>query len=396
MEGGDRDDRRGARSRTRRQAGRRRSRPRGIDDLDSLDALETLDWSTDPWDDAEVAGVVERLRWQTRSIKWVAYAAMVLVVALILAAGGVGWWYIHQLNPEGETGAPASFTVDAADTLDSLSDRLEQDGFIVDAGVFRWYVERHGGLEITPGYYEITTSDHMGNVLATLRTPPAQTYNKVTFPEGFTMAQMAQRLDEKVVPMTADGFNAAMQDPALVANFRPFGVTSLEGLLFPDTYQVSNGESEGQVISRMISQMERVGSQEDIVTKGERLFQSPYGILTIASMIERERRRTRTGRRSPGSSTTGWASACRWPSTQPCATGRCRRASTRTRCRSATSGTWTLRGTRTCTKACHPRRSPTLGGRRSRPRSIRRPTRASVTRSAPTCPRTHPVSTSST
>ena len=172
--------------------------------------------------------------------------------------------------------------------LDSLSERLEQDGFIVDAGVFRWYVERHGGLEITPGYYEITTSDHMGNVLATLRTPPAQTYNKVTFPEGFTVAQMAQRIDEKVVPMTADGFNAAMQDPALVANFRPFGVTSLEGLLFPDTYQVSNGESEGQVISRMISQMERVGSQEDIVTKGERLFQSPYGILTIASMIERE------------------------------------------------------------------------------------------------------------
>ena len=81
---------------------------------------------------------------------------------------------------------------------------------------------------------------------------------------------MAQRLDEKVVPMTADGFIAAMQDPALVANFRPFGVTSLEGLLFPDTYQVSNGESEGQVISRMIAQMERVGSQEDIVTKGER------------------------------------------------------------------------------------------------------------------------------
>ena len=64
------------------------------------------------------------------------------------------------------TGDPASFTVDAADTLDSLSDRLEQEGFVVDAGVFRWYVERHGGLEITPGYYEIATSDHMGNVLA--------------------------------------------------------------------------------------------------------------------------------------------------------------------------------------------------------------------------------------
>ena len=128
----------------------------------------------------------------------------------------------------------------------------------------------------------------MGNVLAQLRTPPAETYNKVTFPEGFTVGQMAERIDEKVVPMTADGFDRAMTDPALVVPFRPPGVTTLEGLLFPDTYQVSNGENEAQVISRMLSQMERVGGQEDIVTKGQRLMQSPYGILIIASMIERE------------------------------------------------------------------------------------------------------------
>ncbi len=264
------------------------SDPRGIDGLDSLDSLEMLDWSTDPWDDPDVASVVERLRWQTRSVKWVAYTAMVVVIALILVAGAAGWWYIRQINPEGETGDPVSFTVQATDTLESLSERLEIENFIVDAGVFRWYVERNGGLEITPGYYEIATSDHMGNVLARLRTPPAQTYNKVTFPEGFTVAQMAARLDEKVVPMTADGFHAATVDPSLVVNLRPPGIGTLEGLLFPDTYQVSNGESETQVISRMLSQMERVGSQEDIVTKGERLFQNPYGILIIASMIERE------------------------------------------------------------------------------------------------------------
>ena len=36
---------------------------------------------------------------------------------------------------------------------------------------------------------------------------------------------------------------AAAADPAIIADLRPPGVTSLEGLLFPDTYQVSNGES---------------------------------------------------------------------------------------------------------------------------------------------------------
>ena len=366
--------------------------PRGIDDLDSLDALETLDWNTDPWDDAEVAGTVERLRWQTRSIKWVAYAAMVLVVALILAAGGVGWWYIRQLNPEvrrvtqraSRSTPPTRSTRSASVSSRTASSSTPVSSAGTSSATVAWRSRRG-----TTRSRRVTTWATCWRRCA----PPAQTYNKVTFPEGFTVAQMAQRLDEKVVPMTADGFNAAMQDPALVANFRPFGVTSLEGLLFPDTYQVSNGESEGQVISRMLSQMERVGSQEDIVTQGERLFQSPYGILTIASMIKRE---AKTGAdRAPGSSTTGWASACRWPSTAvrygtlqagldpdtvPFGDQRNMDAVEHVHARGP---------------ATHADRQP-RARRRSRPPSTRPPTPASVTRSAPTCPRTRPASTSST
>lgn len=261
---------------------------RGISDLDSLDSLDTLDWSADPWDDAHDAGTVERLRAQTRSAKWLAYTALLLSIVLVLVAGLAGWWYIHQINPEGEPRAPVSFTVRSDDTIDSISERLERRGLIVDAGVFRWYVERHGGLEITPGYYELVPSDHMGNVLGRLRTPPEQTYTKVTFPEGFTVAQIAARIDRDMATMTEAEFMAAAADPAVLASLRPPEVTSLEGLLFPDTYQVSNGESEAQVVARMIAQMERVTNQEDIVAKGQRLFQSPYGILIVASLIERE------------------------------------------------------------------------------------------------------------
>ncbi len=279
-----------ARERESRRAGEARdvNEFRGIDDLDSLDHLDTIDWASDPWDEPQAAGSVERLRWQTRSVKWVAYIALVIMIVLVLVAGAVGWWYIRQVNPSGEPTQPASFTVAEGDTLQSLSERLETEGFVVDASMFRWYVERHGGLEITPGYYELARRDHMGNVLGRLRTPPNETYTKVTFPEGFTAQQIADRLDRDMETMTAADFTAAAADPSLVATFRRPGVTSLEGLLFPDTYQVSNGESEAQVIQRMIVQMERVGNQEDIVTKGQKFLQDPYGILTIASLIERE------------------------------------------------------------------------------------------------------------
>jgi UPF0755 protein len=261
---------------------------RQIDELDSLAGLDAIGWSADPWDDAEAAGTVERLRVQTRSVKWVAYIVLAIVIALTLAAGVAGWWYIRQINPAGEAGEAVSFTVNEEDTLRTISERLEEQELVVDAGLFRWYVDRHGGLEVIPGYYAIQTSDHMGNVLARLRTPPSQTYSKVTFPEGFTVREIATRLGEEIVPMRARRFLRAANDPEVVSAFRPEGITSLEGLLFPDTYQVSNGENEAQVVERMIGLMERVAKQEDIEIKAERLGQSPYDILTIASMIEEE------------------------------------------------------------------------------------------------------------
>jgi peptidoglycan lytic transglycosylase G len=263
-------------------------RTRGIDEVDSVDDLDMIGWSADPWDEAVASGTVERLRAQTRSVKWFAYTLLVLVIAVILIAGLVGWWYIHQVNPPGDPGPPAAFTVDQADTLRSVSERLQQQGFVDDAGLFRWYAQHHGGLELTPGYYELRTSDHMGNLLARLRTPPSETYTKVTFPEGFTVQQIAARLDRDMSTMTAADVVAATQDPGLVVALRPPGVTSLEGLLFPDTYQVSNGETPTHVLGRMIGQMERVLGQENVDTKAPKYGLSPYQVLIVASMIERE------------------------------------------------------------------------------------------------------------
>jgi UPF0755 protein len=216
------------------------------------------------------------------------YTLMVLVIVGILVAGAVGWWYLGKINPEGAPGDVQNFTVAGTDDLESLSERLEEEGLVSDAGVFRWYVERNGGLEITPGFYQIRPDDHMGNVLGRLRTPPAETYTKVTFPEGFTIERMGRRLGSTVTRMNEQEFIAAASDPEVRTAWRPPGVASLEGLLFPDTYQVSNAESEEQVVERMVSLTERVGRQEDIEVRGPALGRTPYEILIIASIIERE------------------------------------------------------------------------------------------------------------
>jgi UPF0755 protein len=246
------------------------------------------DWELDEWDEVAEAAVVEPVRTQTRLVKWAVWTAFVLVVVLILVAGYLGWWYLGKVQPDGEAGPPREFTVTNVDTMVSVSERLQDEGFVVDAEVFRWYVGQQGGLDLTPGFYQLPTNDHMGNVLSRLRTPPDQTYLRVTFPEGFTVEQMAERLAEESPRLDAAAFVAAARSPDVPSLLRPPGVTTMEGLLFPDTYQVSNADNEAQVVLRMAGLMERVAEQEDLVARAEVIQMRPYDILIIASMIEKE------------------------------------------------------------------------------------------------------------
>ena len=247
-----------------------------------------IDWPTDPWDNADRTGTVERLRRQTRPLKWTIYTLLCLSIVAIMIAGAVGWWYLQRINPPGDAGPVEGFTVVEGETLETLAGHLEEEGFVSDAGVFIQYVENKGGFDIVPGFYELRPDDHMGNVMGRLGVPPAQTSRSVTFPEGFTLAQMARRVDTEFETLSSDGFTTATEQDYTSLWEPEGGASSLEGLLFPDTYEVSNADSESQVIERMIGLMERVGKQEDIVAKGAALGRTPYEILIIASMIEKE------------------------------------------------------------------------------------------------------------
>lgn len=247
-----------------------------------------LEWPVDPWDDPDATASIERLRHQSAPIKWIAYSLMVATIVVILVAGAVGWRYLQRMNPDGPPGDAQSFVVSDDDDLSSLSQRLYDEGLVADPDIFEWYAKRNGDLEIIPGYYVLRPNDHIGNVLGRLRTPPSQTTTQVTFPEGFTVERMATRLETTVPRLSAAEFVAAANDPAVSSAWRPPGVTTMQGLLFPDTYAVSNAESETQLVERMASLMERVGQQENIVELSAARGLDPYQILVIASMIERE------------------------------------------------------------------------------------------------------------
>ena len=249
-------------------------------------------WYDDPWDSPDALHRSDQLEvdalpndFRELSRPFLIVAAAVAVVTLFM--GAIGWWYVHQVNPSGK-GDPQSFTIVEGDTIASVSQRLADDGFVSSASVFSWYVSRKGGVELIPGYYTIAPKDHMGNIMAVLKTPPSATYQKVTFPEGYTISQMGARLAEKTLRLNADQFVAMANDPSIEAPYRPEGQTSLEGLLFPDTYQISNDQNEKQVVQQLAKQLVRVASQEGIDDSQAKVGLSPYKVLIIASMIERE------------------------------------------------------------------------------------------------------------
>ncbi|MBR0112694.1 MAG: endolytic transglycosylase MltG [Clostridia bacterium] len=115
---------------------------------------------------------------------------------------------------------------------------------------------------------------------------------RVTFPEGFTVSQIAQRLEENGVCSAAE-FTGAVND---TENLEKYGIEIdspseraflLEGYLFPDTYDFYIGEKVSSVIRKFVVNF---NSQitEEMRTRAAELGYSLDEIIAIASIIQEE------------------------------------------------------------------------------------------------------------
>lgn len=248
------------------------------------------DWETDQWDAPEELYEFEgeRLRRNSSAARIAGFLALGLIVIALLIGGGVGVWLTRQVSPPGEPGAKTDIVVSADDTIDTLSVQLETSGIITSAKVFRWYVRQKGGIELQAGSFSVRPKDDLGNIVRSLRTPPALVFDTVTFPEGFNLDLFGKRLQNKVPRLSAAQFVTVGESGQIRSAFQPEGINTLEGLIFPDTYQVAGNEDERKVLEKLVRQMERVGVREGLDKAQEKVGYSPYEVLIVASLIERE------------------------------------------------------------------------------------------------------------
>jgi uncharacterized YceG family protein len=128
--------------------------------------------------------------------------------------------------------------------------------------------------------------------------PPRPKPLRIIFPEGFTRAEMAERITavneiarEKrgVDPrLNARSYLAATAESPVATRFARDGEKhSLEGFLFPATYQFSRRTTSRQLVLDQVKAFRRAWKQVDLSYARSKNL-TPYDVLIIASMIEKE------------------------------------------------------------------------------------------------------------
>jgi len=218
------------------------------------------------------------------------------LLILFLALGGIAAGLVlASRHYEGCKGAAevarrdVSFTVDDGATAEQVVDGLAAERVIPCGGFLGNLLMRGTGRsgDIRAGTYALTTGMTLDDAVEVLTTPPTQVPTAdVLIPPGYRITQIADAVEE-ALGIPADEFLARVEQgtfdlpPELPAD------APLEGFLWPETYRIPTRDDAGAVIQRLLDQFseETAGLPWE---QAESLGVTPYELVVIASMIEKE------------------------------------------------------------------------------------------------------------
>ena len=182
-------------------------------------------------------------------------------------------------------------TVNAAD-IGYVADLLKEEGLIEYTWLFRLYAMFSSADEkLVPGTYEMNTDmDYRALVSNMGSRSTSRMTATVTIPEGYTLQQIFELLEERGVT-TVEKLNDMAANHDYAFSFLqdiPLGDPNrLEGYLFPDTYEFYMGEDAKYVINKMLVNFDaRVTDElrQVIADKGMNV----HDIVIMASLVEKE------------------------------------------------------------------------------------------------------------
>lgn len=231
----------------------------------------------------------QRDRRQTRNRLLISLGVAVVLLGGLAAAGGYLWsHYGSQVSLalgwtsndyEGEGSGEVVVVIQEGEIGQDIAATLEDHDVVKTSDAFYSLLLERPTVEFQPGAYQLREQMSSAAALDALQDPENRVPLTVTIPEGFTVEQTLERISTSI-DMPIEDLQAAAEDPAAFS--LPSGVDSLEGWLFPATYEFELDTTPTEAIQRLVDEQRAVLDSLDVaVDDRER-------VLNIAAMVQKE------------------------------------------------------------------------------------------------------------
>jgi len=211
-----------------------------------------------------------------------------LALLVIAAMGGLAGWLDSQISRPYRGRRPEKIFVDIPRGTSrwGVAGILKQNDVIRNRFAFEMFSLWHLRHPLLAGEYYF---DHPLNSKEVFRkiADGKIFVHSVTIPEGWTMFDIANELSRQEI-CTREDFLAAARDPSPVSDLAPQTQT-LEGFLFPSTYEFTRHTSCEQIARRMVGDFRAVWETIDPASSSQFLDgMTLQQVVTLASLVERE------------------------------------------------------------------------------------------------------------
>lgn len=208
-------------------------------------------------------------------------------------AGGLvvlvaAWFLLSLFQPlKGDGSGEVAVTIPSGATVGDIADILEREGVVSSAFFFRARASLAGkGDDFKAGDFPLRQDmSHAAAIEALSTSPPPPDTVTITIPEGLSRPEVEGLIGDS---LRGDYTAATRRSPRFdPADYGGANAENLEGFLFPATYELQPGARVNALVGRQLAAFEREMSSIDL-SYAKRKNLTPYDVLTIASMIDRE------------------------------------------------------------------------------------------------------------
>ena len=217
-------------------------------------------------------------------------ASLVILTLLVVGAGAVVYGYLQRVGVVGasDPGKRVIVIIPRGSKASEIGDLLAKKKVIPSGFGFQIITFLEGGGDkIQAGRYRLPLGLNARDALARLsKGAMSQDSYRVTFQEGSWLTDFAATL-QKEGDIPSKDFMKYVKSGKVRSEYGPRGGGSLEGLLFPSTYEVGEREGAASVVKRLVNEFDERATTLKI---GRAPGLSPYEAVIVASMIEAEAR----------------------------------------------------------------------------------------------------------